>query len=147
MGKYKTAIYLRLSKEDEKLKESESITNQKSMLIDFVKNKEDLDLVYTMIDDGYSGSNFERPAFKKMMEYVKDRKINCIVVKDFSRFGRDFIEVGRYLEDIFPFMGIRFISINDGYDSFNSQNSTDSIIIPFKNLINDSYDSAIIGHN
>ena len=139
MGKYKTAIYLRLSKEDEKLKESESITNQKSMLIDFVKNKEDLDLVYTMIDDGYSGSNFERPAFKKMMEYVKDRKINCIVVKDFSRFGRDFIEVGRYLEDIFPFMGIRFISINDGYDSFNSQNSTDSIIIPFKNLINDSY--------
>lgn len=139
MTKFKTCIYLRLSKEDEKLKESESIINQKNMLIDFIKNKEDLKLELIKIDDGYSGSNFERPAFKEMMEQVKNRKIDCIIVKDFSRFGRDFIEVSRYLEDIFPFMGVRFISVNDGYDSFNIENSTDSIIIPFKNLINDSY--------
>ena len=68
-------------------------------------------------------------------------------MKDFSRFGRDFIEVGRYLEEIFPLMNVRFISVNDNYDSFKSRESTDNLIIPFKNLINDSYESAIIGHN
>ncbi len=139
MEKFKTCLYLRLSKEDEKIGESESIINQKNMLIDFVSNKEDLEIIEIMIDDGYSGSNFERPAFKEMLELIKGRKINCVVVKDFSRFGRDFTEVGRYLEDIFPFMGVRFISVNDNYDSFKSENGTENLIIPFKNLINDSY--------
>ena len=137
MEKFKTCLYLRLSKEDEKIGESESIINQKNMLIDFVSNKEDLEIIEIMIDDGYSGSNFERPAFKEMLELIKDRKINCVVVKDFSRFGRDFTEVGRYLEEIFPFMGVRFISVNDNYDSFKSENGTENLIIPFKNLIND----------
>src|SRR5699024_3499988 len=126
-------LYLRLSKEDEKIGESESIINQKNMLIDFVSNKEDLEIIEIMIDDGYSGSNFERPAFKEMIELIKDRKINCVVVKDFSRFGRDFTEVSRYLEEIFPFMGVRFISVNDNYDSFKSENGTENLIIPFKN--------------
>ena len=109
------------------------------MLTEFLNNREDLELVSIKVDDGYSGSNFDRPAFKELMEDIRNRKINCIVVKDFSRFGRDFIEVSRYLEVIFPFMNVRFISINDNYDSFKSDNSTDSLIIPFKNLINDSY--------
>ncbi|WP_250277829.1 recombinase family protein [[Clostridium] colinum] len=139
MNKFKTSLYLRISKEDDKNNESESIINQKNMLIDFVNSKEDLELVSIKIDDGYSGGNFDRPAFKELMEDVKSRKINCIVVKDFSRFGRDFIEVGKYLEEIFPFMNVRFISINDNYDSFKNEDSMDSLIIPFKNLINDSY--------
>lgn len=139
MSKFKTSLYLRLSKEDEKVGESESIINQKIMLTDFVNSKDDLELVSIKVDDGYSGGNFERPAFKELMEDIKNRKINCIVVKDFSRFGRDFIEVGRYLEEIFPFMNVRFISVNDNYDSFKNNDSLDNLLIPFKNLINDSY--------
>lgn len=139
MKKFKTTIYLRLSKEDEKNIESESITNQKLMLTDFVNNNKELELVSTKIDDGYSGSNFDRPAFKEMIKDIEKGKINCIVVKDFSRFGRDFIEVGKYLEEIFPLMNVRFISVNDNYDSFKSTESIDNLIIPFKNLINDSY--------
>ena len=139
MKKYKTVLYVRVSKEDEKLGESDSIINQKSMLVDFVNSKEDLHLVKIMIDDGYSGGNFERPSFKEMMELVKDRKINCIVVKDFSRFGRDFTEVSRYLEEIFPFMGVRFISLNDNYDSLKNKSGIENLAIPFKNLVNDAY--------
>ncbi len=139
MKKFNTSLYLRLSKEDEKTGESESIGNQKTLLLDFINNNDDLNLVSIKIDDGYSGKDFERPAFKELMEDIKDRKINCIVVKDFSRFGRDFIEVGKFLEEIFPFMNVRFISINDNYDSFKNKDSSDNLIVPFKNLINDSY--------
>ena len=146
MKKYKVAIYLRISKEDDKNFESESIINQKIMLTEFINSREDLELVSIRIDDGYSGGNFERPAFKKLMEDIKDKKVNCIIVKDFSRFGRNFIEVGKYIEEIFPFMNVRFISINDGYDSIKN-NTKDNLIVPFKNLINDAYESAIIGHN
>ena len=138
MKKYKVAIYLRISKEDDKNFESESIINQKIMLTEFVNSREDLELVSIRIDDGYSGGNFERPAFKKLMEDIKDKKVNCIIVKDFSRFGRNFIEVGKYIEEIFPFMNVRFISINDGYDSIKN-NTKDNLIVPFKNLINDAY--------
>ena len=139
MKKFKTSLYLRLSKEDEKVGESESIVNQKILLKNFIKSNEDLELVSIKIDDGYSGGNFERPAFKELMEDIRNKEINCIVVKDFSRFGRDFIEVGKYLEEIFPFMNVRFISVNDNYDSFKSKDLTDNLIIPFKNLLNDTY--------
>lgn len=146
MKNYKVSMYLRISREDNNKNESESIINQKSMIQAFINEREDLELVSIKIDDGYSGGNFERPAFKELMEEIKDKKVNCIIVKDFSRFGRNFVEVGKYIEEIFPFLGIRFISINDGYDSINN-NSQESLIIPFKNLINDAYESAIIGHN
>lgn len=139
MKKFKTCLYLRLSKEDDKNGESESISNQKLMLLNFLDNNQDLKLVSIKIDDGYSGSDFNRPAFKEMLQDIKDKKINCIVVKDFSRFGRDFIEVSRYLDEIFPFMDIRFISLNDNYDSLKNQNGLDNFIVPFKNLVNDSY--------
>ena len=138
MKKYKVSMYLRISCEDSNKKESESITNQKSMIQTFIDEREDLELVSIKIDDGYSGGNFERPAFKELMEEVKSKKVDCIIVKDFSRFGRNFIEVGKYIEEIFPFLEVRFISINDGYDSINN-NSEQSLIVPFKNLINDAY--------
>lgn len=147
MKKFKTCLYLRLSKEDDKNRESESISNQKLMLLNFLNNNQDLKLASIKIDDGYSGSDFNRPAFQEMIQDIKDKKINCIVVKDFSRFGRDFIEVSRYLDEIFPFMDIRFISLNDNYDSLKNQNILDNFIVPFKNLVNDSYDNDIIGHN
>ncbi len=137
MKKYKVAMYLRISREDGNKNESESITNQKTLIQSFIYEKEDLELVSIKIDDGYSGSNFERPAFKELIEEIKQNKINCVIVKDFSRFGRNFIEVGKYIEEIFPFMGIRFIAINDNYDSLNSDNM--DLIVPVKNLMNDAY--------
>ena len=138
MKKYKVAMYLRLSREDDKNTESESISNQRLLIKSFLKKQKDLKFVCEKVDDGYSGSNFERPAFKELMEDVKNGKVDCIIVKDFSRFGRNFTEVGRYIQEIFPFMGVRFISINDNYDSIKT-NSSEELMIPFKNLLNDAF--------
>ena len=141
---YYAAIYLRLSKEDgdtssgEK-KESNSIANQRKLIEDYLKRHPEINLVQEFCDDGYTGANFDRPDFQRMMEQVKNRKINCIIVKDLSRFGRDYIDSGKYIEKIFPTLGIRFIAINDNYDSAQSHQAGNEIILPFKNLINDSY--------
>ena len=91
------------------------------------------------VDDGFTGSNFQRPAFQEMIADVKAGKINCIVVKDLSRFGRDHLEAGEYIERIFPFLGVRFIAINDHYDSLHSDGDSDALILPVKNLINEAY--------
>ena len=141
---YRAAIYVRLSKEDGDLDdvrkaESNSISNQKNLIKNFLKDKKDIVVVSERVDDGYSGSNFERPAFKRLLEDVKKKKINCIIVNDLSRFGRNYIETGRYLERIFPFMGVRFIAINDHYDSAEENDDKGRILIPFNNLINDTY--------
>ncbi len=141
---YKAAIYVRLSKEDGDVSdvskaESNSISNQKELIREFLKNKEDIAVVSERVDDGYSGVNFERPAFQLMLEDIKQGKVDCVVVKDLSRFGRNYIESGRYIEKIFPMLGVRFIAINDNYDSLIGKSQTDEIIIPFKNLINDAY--------
>ena len=133
------ADYLRLSSEDGDKAESDSIRNQRSLIQDFVKKHSDISLVEEYVDDGYRGANFERPAFQRMMEDVRNHKINCIIVKDLSRLGRNYIETGRYLEKIFPVLGVRFIAVNDHYDSADTKNDTDQIIVPFKNLINDAY--------
>lgn len=142
---YHAAIYLRLSKEDgdfsslgEK-KESNSIANQRKLIENFLKQHPEIVSAQEFCDDGFTGANFDRPAFQQMIELVKQRKINCILVKDLSRFGRDYIESGRYIEKIFPALGVRFIAINDSYDSAKSQQAGNEIILPFKNLINDSY--------
>lgn len=118
MKRIQIAIYLRLSKEDGKWKvESYSITMQRMLLHRYVEeNFSDYDL-FEFVDDGYTGTNFERPGMQSMLEMVKELKIDCIIVKDFSRFARDYIELSSYLEQIFPFMGVRFTSVNDGYDS------------------------------
>ena len=91
------------------------------------------------MDDGYSGVNFDRPAFQQILEDIRSGKVNCIITKDLSRFGRNHIEVGKYIEKIFPYLGVRFIAINDHYDSLKSDAQMSSMIIPFKNLINDAY--------
>ena len=136
---YHAAIYVRLSKEDGDKPESDSIGNQKDLIRAYLAGQPDIDLCSERVDDGYTGVNFQRPDFTAMMKDVREKKINCIVVKDFSRLGRNFIETGKYIEKIFPFMGVRFISVNDGYDSLNPKTSSDNLIVPVKNLMNDAY--------
>ena len=136
---YKIAMYTRISKEDiEKANiESESIVNQKSIIENFIKNNKELieSEIISYSDDGYVGSNFERPAIKQLIKDIKEGKINCIIVKDLSRFGRNYIEVSNYLDKIFPFFNIRFIAINDNYDSKNNKNCTTDLDISFKNIL------------
>ncbi|MBS5966316.1 MAG: recombinase family protein [Finegoldia magna] len=140
---YKIGIYMRLSKEDyEKNEESNSIKNQRQLILSYIdKNFSDfcVDNKIEYIDDGYSGMNTNRPAFKRLMEDIRDLNTNCIIVKDLSRFSRDYIETGNYLENIFPFLGIRFISINDGFDSKDNCNGTIEIDTQFKSLLYDYY--------
>lgn len=136
---YSAAIYARLSREDGSGVESNSITNQINYIQDFLKSKSDIQLVSIRKDDGYSGVDFERPDFEAMMEDIKNGVVNSVIVKDFSRFGRNHLEVAEYLEHLFPFLGVRFISINDNYDSINPATDADHIVIPFKNLVNESY--------
>ena len=143
LDRYDTALYLRLSKEDGDVasgskNESNSIANQKSLIMDYLQSRPEFRVVSIREDDGFSGTDFNRPAFQAMMEDVKKGVINCIIVKDLSRFGRNYIEVGRYLEKLFPMLGIRFIAVNDNYDSLEADTAHD-IVVPFKNLINDSY--------
>lgn len=102
----RAAAYLRLSIEDGDKAESNSIGNQRELILDFAAERPGLHLVEEYADDGYTGTNFERPGFKRMMEDIKSGKINCIIVKDLSRLGRNYIEMGKYLEQIFPMMGI-----------------------------------------
>lgn len=136
---YRTAIYARLSKDDGDKVESNSIVSQKALCEEYIKKHRDLELVETFVDDGYSGVNFDRPAFKKMEQALRSGKVEAVLCKDLSRFSRNYIEGGRYLERIFPQLGVRFIAINDAYDSLNGNPQSDSFIIPFKNLINDTY--------
>ena len=136
---YDADIYLRLSKEDGDKEESDSITNQRELILEFLKSREDIRIHAVRVDDGYSGVDFERPAFQQMLEDMKAGKVNCVVTKDLSRFGRNHIEVGKYIEKIFPYLGVRFIAVNDNYDSITNDAQTNNIIIPFKNLINDAY--------
>lgn len=136
---YNAGIYMRLSKEDEDKKISNSIINQKMFIKNFVRAKKDINIIAEFIDDGYSGVNFERPAFKRLLEEIKKNKIDCVIVKDLSRFSRNYIEAGNYIENIFPFMGVRFIAITDNYDSIDETSTINNVIIPFKNLINDFY--------
>lgn len=140
---YRTAIYARLSKDDGEKAESNSIVSQKSMCEEYISKHSDLKLVETFADDGYSGVDFNRPDFRRLEEAVRSKKIEAIICKDLSRFSRNYIEGGRYLEKIFPALGVRFIAINDGYDSLTGDPLSDSYIIPFKNLINDRYCSDI----
>lgn len=140
--KYNAAAYVRLSKEDLDMKgknESNSITNQSELIKNFLKSHPEIKMVQEYADDGFSGVNFERPDFLKMIEAVKEGKINCVIVKDLSRFGRNYIEVGKYLEEIFPLLGVRFISIIENYDSMGNNRGSDQLVIPFMNLVNDAY--------
>ena len=140
-----TAKYIRLSSEDDDLgkggkTESNSVTNQRDLLDAFISRTPGLadTNVIEFCDDGWSGKNFERPAVQEMIEQVRQGKIQCIVVKDISRFGRDYITVGNYISCVFPFLGVRFIAVNDGFDSIHTAD-VDSLETSFKTILYDLY--------
>ena len=142
---FKVAVYLRLSKEDDDLScssgsknESNSISNQRKLIYDFMKSHPGLELYDEYKDDGKSGSNFDRAEFQRMMKDIEEGKVNCVIVKDQSRFGRDYIDVGKYKEKIFPKLGVRFITINEGYDSL-SATSSDDLAFTINSFVYDFY--------
>lgn len=145
--KKKMAFYIRLSMEDADLRtsektESNSVANQRKLLQDHYDTHPELQSEYDVIefcDDGYTGTNFERPRFMDMMELVRRREVHCIIVKDLSRFGRDYLEVGAYLELILPLFGTRFISVNDNFDSNDYIGTTGGLELALRNLINSLY--------
>ena len=136
---WKVGVYCRLSSEDGDNAESDSIGNQRQIIQDFLKNEDNVVIVDYYSDDGYSGTTFNRPEFKRLFNALTNGDINTIIVKDLSRFGRNYIEVGNYIEQIFPLYNIRFIAINDNIDSYKDPKSINNIIVPFKNLMNDEY--------
>jgi len=145
MSEYIIFKYLRLSSEDSDMKqagktESNSISNQRNLLDDFIRRTPEFEgaRVVEFCDDGWSGKNFERPAVTDMLEQVRKGKANCIIVKDLSRFGRDYLIVGNYLTRVFPFLGVRFIAVNDGFDSIRPQD-VGNLESSFKTLLNDYY--------
>lgn len=137
---YIIAAYLRLSKENEEMKdESNSISSQRMMIREYIIRHFDHFEYREFLDDGYSGTNFRRPGVTDLLEQIRGGQINCVIVKDFSRFSRDYIELGSYLDQIFPFLGVRFISLNDHYDSEKHKGSTTELGISFKGLMYDLY--------
>ena len=140
---YKTAAYVRLSVEDSGKPGTDTIEGQKALLTSFIESKTDMELVSLFCDNGRTGTDFDRPQFEKMMEEVRKGRINCIVVKDLSRFGRNYKETGNYLERIFPFLGVRFIAVNDNFDTLTAERTQDGYIVPLKNLINEVYSKDI----
>ncbi|MDO4322189.1 MAG: recombinase family protein [Lachnospiraceae bacterium] len=130
------AVYIRLSREDGDKEESDSVGNQKKLILNYLTGREDFTLHDIYIDDGYSGTNFNRPAFKRMISDIEAGTVNCVIVKDLSRFGRDYIDTGRYLERYFPDRDVRFISVTDHIDS--AKQAYD-MLLPIKNIFNEQY--------
>ena len=153
----KVALYVRLSNEDNGGKSMDGIDNQLELLLEFTKRfeKEEtlkdtcmpcgrkVEIIETYMDNGQTGTDFERPGWERMMEDVKKGRINCIIVKDLSRFARNYLEAGNYLEKIFPFLGVRFIAVNDHFDSAGEIYQEKELITEFKNLANDYYSKDI----
>lgn len=136
---WSAGLYLRLSREDGDKYESESISSQRDLLLDFINRNSDITVYDTYEDDGWTGTNFNRPNFKRMEDDLRAKKIDCIIVKDLSRFARNCIEIGNYLSIVFPYLKTRFICINDNVDSYIDPESLDNLSTKFKNLINDEY--------
>lgn len=141
------ALYFRISDEDKDLKsniqkeESDSISAQRNLIYQFIQNKPEFKKyqIREFQDDGYSGTNMERPELKKMLALARDGYVKCIIVKDMSRFGRNYVEIGNYIEQIFPFLGIRFIAVNDHFDSLENLGQTPELDVAFKNILYDFY--------
>ena len=146
---YDAALYLRLSKDDmeegDAKSESNSIANQRELLRSFVKSQPDIQIFDIYVDDGYSGGNFDRPEFKRMTTDIEAGKVNCVIVKDLSRFGREYIEAGRWIEKTYPALNVRFISVTDQFDSKTADFSEKSFVVPIKNFVNESYCRDISG--
>ena len=145
MPDYRVAVYIRLSNADEetgsKKDESNSVVHQRMLLNRYLDQKEELKSCprTEFVDDGFSGTNTDRPSFKRMIDQVKRGEINLICVKDFSRFSRDYIEIGDYLECLFPFLRVRFISVNDGYDSYDYKGTTGGLDVVMRNIVYAAY--------
>lgn len=133
---FNVAAYIRLSREDGDKAESDSIGNQKKLITDYLNGKNDFVLYDTYIDDGFTGTNFNRPSFKRMLADIDTGNVNCVIVKDLSRFGRDYIDTGKYLERYFPDHEVRFISITDHIDSMKQSYD---MLLPIKNIFNEQY--------
>lgn len=138
LRKYRAAGYLRLSEGSER-KQSDSIENQRYMINQYAKEHEDIEIVMFSEDDGFTGTNFHRSGFEQMMDAVRNGEIDCIIVKDVSRFGREHIQVGDYIDKVFPFLGVRFISIMDYYDSINPDCDRERMILSIKSLVHEMY--------
>lgn len=139
----KAALYVRLSNEDNGGKGTDSIHNQLELLLNFAEGIENIEIVETYTDNGRTGTDFDRPEWERMLQDVKEQKVNCIIVKDLSRFARNYLEAGDYLEKIFPFLGVRFIAVNDQFDSEGEIFREKDLITEFKNLANDYYSKDI----
>lgn len=139
------ALYIRISLEDDDIQdgkeESDSVTNQRALLRKYISGHEDFGgaSVKEFLDDGYTGRNLDRPGFQEMVRQCRAGKVGCIVVKDLSRLGRNYVEVGNLLEQVFPFLGVRVVSVNDGYDSAMLDGQTGGIEVAFKNLVYSFY--------
>lgn len=136
---YQVAAYVRLSTEDSGKQDGYSLQNQKDLLLSFIREHSDLQLYKMYVDNGFTGTNFQRPAFEEMMDDIRAGHVNCVLVKDLSRLGRNYLEAGNYLEQVFPFFRVRFIAITEGYDSISPDFTNEALIIPLKNIINESY--------
>lgn len=136
---YRTVIYVRLSVEDERKIANNTVENQTALLKEYVERADDMLLVDCYCDRGITGTRFDRPDFKRLISDMKQGRFDCIVVKDLSRLGRNYLEAGDYLEKIFPLYGIRFVSVSDGFDTLYSKPMEDGMIVPLKNLINEAY--------
>ena len=134
---YKGTKYLRYSHVSENENESDSVINQRKIIDDFLLNHPEIEIVSEKVDDGWSGILFDRPAFKEMMADIEAGIINCVIVKDLSRLGREYIETGRYLQRIFPAYGVRFVAITDNIDTLKS--SADDLVVGVKSIMNDAY--------
>lgn len=146
---YNVAIYLRLSRDDEDIDgskaESNSISSQRDMIRSFNRKQDNMEIYDIYVDDGWSGANFDRPEFKRMMKDIEAGHVDCVIVKDLSRLGRDYIEAGRLIQKTFPAFSVRFIALTDHFDSLTADYNETSLVVPVKNFVNDSYSRDISG--
>lgn len=140
---YKAALYMRISNSDKKVGESESLSNQRKLIEDFVKHYPDIEIVSEYLDDGITGLIYDRPSFQEMMKDIIDEKINCVIVKDLSRLGREYIQTGTYLRETFPQYGVRFIAISEGIDTAKDEDLSGKLDVTLKTLMNDAYSQDI----
>ena len=135
----KVGGYARLSVEDSGKKDADTIEAQKDLIESYIAAQPDMQFIGLYCDNGRTGTNFQRPEFERLMDDVRAGKIDCIVVKDLSRFGRNYKETGNYLERIFPFLDVRFVAVSDNFDTLTAERSQDGYIVPLKNIINEAY--------
>lgn len=136
---YKAGGYVRLSVEDSGKPGADTIEAQKELVLEYIEAQPDMEFCGLYCDNGRTGTNFQRPEFERLMDDVRAGKIDCIVVKDLSRFGRNYKETGQYLEQIFPFLDVRFVAVNDNFDTLTAERSQDGYIVPLKNIMNEVY--------